>query len=324
MERTLTSRVAVITGASSGIGRAAAIEFARRGAFTVLAARRVDALEATARACRDAGSDALVVATDVTRESDVKHLAEAALHARGKIDVWVNNAGVTCFGRLEATPFEPHQRVLQTNVHGAMFGARAVVPIFQRQGRGVLINVGSVLSKVGQPFVPSYVVSKFALRGLSEALRTELANYPRIHVCTLMPYAVDTPHFQAGANFVGREAHPMPPVQAPEKVAVALVDLATNPQRDRYVPRTAELGLALHALFPRFVEQAIHDALSTWHFGLPQPMDASGNLWHPEPAGGEVHGRRRPRLRSTGLAGWFVRWLFASHGPKLAPRLGGP
>jgi NAD(P)-dependent dehydrogenase (short-subunit alcohol dehydrogenase family) len=160
----------------------------------VLAARRADGLEATAHACRQAGTNALVVPTDVTGEADVVHLTQAASRVEGRIDVWVNNAGVTCFGSLDSTPFEPHQRVLETNVHGAMFGPREVVPIFKRQGHGVLINVGSVLSKVGQPYVPSYVISKFALRGLSEALRTELANYPQIHVCTLMPYAVDTPH----------------------------------------------------------------------------------------------------------------------------------
>jgi short-subunit dehydrogenase len=262
-----------------------------------------------------------VVRTDVTIEAEVIHLAEVALKAGGRIDVWVNNAGVTCFGSLDATPFEPHQRVLETNVHGAMFGARAVVPIFRRQGHGVLINVGSVLSKVGQPYVPSYVISKFALRGLSEVLRTELANYPDIHVCTLMPYAVDTPHFQAGANFVGREAHAMSPVQSPEKVAAALVDLAARPRRERYVPRTAQLGLALHAFFPRLVERAIHDALSNWHFGSRQPSDASGNLWQPETARGEVHGRRLPRLSSAGLAGWFLRWLFVPQ--KRAARLEG-
>src|SRR5690606_17479042 len=144
-------------------------------------------------------------------EDAVDALVERTLAAFERIDVWVNNAGVTLFAPLEGAPFEQHRRVIETNLFGPMYAARAVVPIFRRQGRGVMINVGSILGKVGQPFVPSYVISKFALRGLTEALRAELADAPDIHVCSLLPYAMDTPHFESGANRVGRAAHPMPP-----------------------------------------------------------------------------------------------------------------
>src|SRR5690606_37667297 len=119
------------------------------------------------------------------READVQALAALALEQTGVIDVWVNNAGVTLFGSIEGGPLDEHREVLETNVFGAIHGARAVLPIFRRQRRGVLINVGSILSKIGQPFVPSYVVSKFALRGLTEALRAELADEYDIHVCSL-------------------------------------------------------------------------------------------------------------------------------------------
>src|SRR5690606_38778192 len=101
------------------------------------------------------------------------------------------------FALLEEASFEEHRRVIETNLFGAMLAARAVLPVFRAQGSGVMVNVGSVLSQVGQPFVPSYTISKFGLRGLSEVLRVELADEPAIQVCTLLPYAVDTPHFQS-------------------------------------------------------------------------------------------------------------------------------
>lgn len=298
----------VITGASSGIGRAAALELARRGARLIVAARRIDAIEDTAQRCRELGAEALAVVSDVTVEKDVAHLASRALEVNGAIDVWVNNAGVTAFGSLEGTPLEEHRRVVETNLWGAVYGARAALPVFRRQGRGTLINVGSILSKVGQPFVPSYVISKFALRGLSEALRAEVANQPNIHICTLLPYAVDTPHFQAGANFVGREAHAMPPAQSPEVVARALVDLIDRPRRELHVPRSAQLGLALHALFPRAVERVIHDALSRWHFGAPQQL-GSGNLWEGKLEPPTIHGERPPQLSFQAL----IAWLFGHY-----------
>lgn len=304
----LAGKVVVITGASSGLGRAAAIEFARRGCRTVLGARREDALEETARSCREAGSDALVVETDVTREDDVRRLAEKALTLTGRIDAWVNNAGVTAFGPLEEGSFDVHRRVIETNVFGSMYGARAVLPVFKQQGEGVLVNVSSTLGKVGQPFVPSYVVSKFAVRGLSETLRTALADDPHIHVCTLLPYAFDSPHFESGANRTGYDAHPMPPQQSPEKVARVLVSLVERPRREVHVPSYARFGVALHSLLPETVERAILHIVREWHFGFALEGPKDGNLFAP-PSGAEAkatHGTRRARTSLAGMLAWTV------------------
>lgn len=306
MQTDLKGRVVVVTGASSGLGRATALELARKQARVVVAARSSENLADTARLCREAGAEVTAVQADVTSEADVARLVDTALALTGSIDVWINNAGVTAFGTLESIPIADHRRVLETNLWGAVHCARAVVPIFRRQGHGVMINVGSILSKVGQPFVPSYVISKFALRGLSEALRAELADQPHIRICTIFPYAIDTPHFQVGANLVGREPHAMPPVQSPEHVARQLVGLAERPRRELHVPRVAALGLGLHALFPRLVESVIHDSLSRWHFRAPQELDAQGNLWSPSPEPANAHGRRRPQLGLPALLGWLL------------------
>lgn len=304
--RTLREKVVVVTGASSGIGRAAAVRFGREGARVVLAARRRSELEDTARLCRDAGGTVLVIPTDVTREADVQNLVRETLAVFGRIDVWVNNAGVTLFALLSEAPFEEHRRVIETNVFGPMFGARAVVPLFKQQGHGVMINVGSVLSKVGQPFVPSYVISKFALRGLTEALRAEVAEHPDIHICGFYPYAVDTPHFQEGGNVRGKKARAMPPTQSPEKVARAIVDLAARPRRERHVPRVAVFGLALHWLFPRTTERLLLRSLARWHFDeRPQPR-TEGNLRTPIEHDGAVHGRRPARLSTPAFIAWVL------------------
>jgi NAD(P)-dependent dehydrogenase (short-subunit alcohol dehydrogenase family) len=305
----LKGKVVVITGASSGLGREAAIQFAARGCTVVLAARRQADLEETARLCQAAGGIAQVVATDVTREEEVKSLAAAALERWGHIDVWVNNAGVTFFAPLDEGPFEEHRRVIETNLYGSMFGARAVVPIFRKQKRGILINVGSILSKTGQPFVPSYVISKFAQRGMSEALRAELADERDIHVCTVMPYAIDTPHFQAGANEVGRDARAMPPVQSPEKVAKAIVELAEHPRRERHVPRFAVLGFALRWLMPRTTERLLLHALRRFHFGDAREVSTDGNLYRPADETGKVHGERGPIVSTPRFAVWVAAEL---------------
>lgn len=302
----LFRKVVVLTGASSGLGRAAALELARRGARLVITGRNPETLEDTARRCRALGAEVVVVAADVTSEADVGAVVERALDLGGGIDVWVNNAGVTVFGALESTPMTDLRRVVETNLWGAVFGARAVLPVFRQQGHGVLINVGSILSKVGQPLVPAYVISKFAVRGLSEALRAELANQPHIQVCTLLPYAIDTPHFQEGANMVGLKAYAMPPVQSPEKVARALADLAERPRRELHVPRMAVLGLALHTLFPQTIERVIFDVVQRWHVGGSQRVDAAGNLWQPSSKQLGAHGDRPPQIGMVGLVGWLM------------------
>jgi NAD(P)-dependent dehydrogenase (short-subunit alcohol dehydrogenase family) len=317
----LRGKVVVITGASSGIGRRAATLCAERGALPVLAARRADALEEVAAECRRCGAQALIVPTDVTSEDQAAALAQAALDAYGRIDVWVNNAGVTLFALLEQAPFAEHRRVIETNLFGSMLCARALIPIFRRQRRGILINVGSILSKVGQPFVPSYVISKFGLHGLTEVLRTEFADEPAIHVCALYPYAVDTQHFQAGANWLGRQARAMPPVQSTEAVARALVELAEHPTRQRHVPRIAVLGLALHRLMPTTVERLLLHALRRWHFdGMAQEV-TEGNLHEPDREPPAVRGDRPPQANGLSFAVWTLAELLRIQARTIAARI---
>jgi short-subunit dehydrogenase len=304
-QRRLQDEVVVITGASSGIGRSAAMQFAAEGARVVLAARRADALEEAAAACRALGGTASVVVTDVTREDDLQRLVDLTLKRWTRIDVWINGAGTTFFAPLDEGDFAAHRRVLDVNLLGPMYAARLLVPVFRRQRAGTLINIGSVLSKIGQPFVPSYVVSKFGLEGLSEALRVDFADTPAVHVCTVLPYATDSAHFEEGANATGRRAHPMPPVQHPEQVAAAIVDLAVGPRRERYVPRYAAIGVAIHRLFPRTTARLVKHALTAFHLVAQEPP-SDGTIYAPAANRGTVRGVRQPVISSGALAVWIL------------------
>lgn len=306
-------RVVVITGGSSGLGREAAVQFARAGDFVVVAGRRRPDLDETARLCRDAGGGGLAVVADVTRPEDIERLVERVLQDQGRIDVWVNNAGVTLFATLERASLEEHRAVIETNLLGSIAAARAVLPVFERQGRGTMINVGSVLSWVAQPFVPTYVMSKFGLRGMTEALQAQFADQAHIHVCGIYPFSIDTPHFQTGGSDMPYRARAIPPVQSPEKVARAIVALAERPRRQVFVPEWISLGLLAHRVFPRTTQRALLHGLRRWHFDERHAPRTQGSLFAAkEVGGGRVHGRRRPRLGPTHFDAWVARDLVKS------------
>ncbi|MER6615742.1 SDR family oxidoreductase [Streptomyces xantholiticus] len=297
--------VVVITGASSGIGRATAVAFARKGCRVVLAARRSEALEAVRRECeRHRGAEALVVPTDVTDAKAVHDLARGAVQRFGRIDVWVNAAAVTVFGSFEEVPLEDFRKVMDVNVMGYVHGARAALRVMREQDRGTLINVSSIAGVVSQPYTHAYGMSKYAVRALSASLRQELQldKAKHLHVCTVLPATIDTPLFEHAANYTGRKPLAMPPVYSPERVARAIVDLVRMPRREVVVGPMGRSMVLESRIMPGLVERMMARQVDKTHLSRKEPAPAGhGNLHVPAPGEGAAHGgwggRRRTAMR---------------------------
>lgn len=302
---TSTPRVVVITGASSGIARAAALAFAGRGDRVVLAARDGHALDEVAGECRRNGGDALAVPTDVADEKAVAELARRAHDAYGHIDVWLNAAAVIAYGEVEEIPADVYRRVLETNLIGQINGARAVLPYFRERGTGVLINLASVWGSVTSPYVSAYVVSKFGVRAFSEclheALRLERATRD-IRVCTILPQSVDTPIFRHAANYTGREVRPVPPVADPQRVVRAILRSVDHPRRQRTVGGWGRLLEAGHAVAPGLFGLLVPTAMNLTALGHRPAERTSGNVYEPMPAWNKVEGHWRNWPLRVGVA----------------------
>jgi NAD(P)-dependent dehydrogenase (short-subunit alcohol dehydrogenase family) len=320
--RRLSDSVVVVTGASSGIGRATALGFIREGAAVVVAGRRLEALEELARECQEAGGRAAAYALDVAGGEAVQDLARYAVERFGRVDVWVNNAGVSSFGRFEQVPPDIFRRVIDTNLFGYVNGARAVLPYFREQGEGVLINVVSVAGLIGQPWTTPYVTSKWAVRGFSESLRMELAlDLPHdIHVCTVLPASIDTPLFQHAANFSGRAPKPLGPVFDADMVAEKIIALAKRPKREVFAGPAGPPLRWQRILAPGITERVFASQVNADHFrDRPAPQTA-GNLFEPLWGMEQVSGgwkqpsENRPLLYALpavstavfGVLGWLV------------------
>jgi short-subunit dehydrogenase len=249
------AQAVVITGASSGIGRACAHHFALQGARLVLAARSAATLESVAAECRDRGArSAVVVPTDVRDRNQVARLIGDAVDAHADIDVLVYSAGVMAYGRVEDVPADVFDGVAATALNGTANVARAVLPVFRRQSRGTMIVITSLLASVPVTEMGAYISGKWGQLGLARILQLETRDEPDIHVCTVAPGAVDTPIYRLAANYSGRLGRPPPPVATADRLARAVVRCADRPRRHTSVGGSNRFVLAGFRLAPRLYD----------------------------------------------------------------------
>ncbi len=281
--RKLKESVAVITGASSGIGRATALDFASRGASVVLASRRAEALADLVTEIERQGGRALAVPTDGNDQQAVVALANRAVEAFGRIDIWVNHAGVILFGRFADTPAEDFRKVIETNFFGQVHGARAVLPIFRGQTYGTLINVASVDARVPQVDASAYTASKHAIRSFGMNLRQELLldGDKDIHVVTILPMPIDTPIFQHGGNYTGKRIKAPRPVYPAEEVVEAMIQAVRNPKPEIYAGGAGRLANLSMKLMPRSTERTMTIIEQEQEIPDTSTPSTSGNLFIP-------------------------------------------
>lgn len=290
-DTTLLNQTVVITGASSGIGKATAIAFACEGANLVLAARGLQGLEETATACRKRGALVKIVATDMSDATQVQQLVKEALSINGHIKCWINNAGVLSFGKFEETPVEVIGQVIKTNLLGYVYGARAVLPVFKQQGSGVLINNISIGGWMPAPFGTAYTASKYGIRGLVEGLQAEVSNYPGIHICALYPGFQRSAGIGHAANYSGIRLSTPPPAFDPRRLADAMVKLAKHPVAASYPDWFGFLFKKLYQVCPAAIRTLSSFAMRGAMKWANKTVNNSGTVLHPSKGYNSIYGK---------------------------------
>lgn len=298
--RPLAEQVIVITGASSGIGLATAVAAAAEGARLVLAARSRQTLEQIAARLRAEGAAVEPVEADVGDRAQVERIAAVALERFGRIDTWINDAGVSIYGRVHEVSDADARRLFDTNFWGVVYGSLVALPHLAREG-GALINVGSELSDATAPLQVLYSASKHAVKSFTDGLRMELAaDGAQVSITLVQPTAVDTPYPEHAGNYLAAEPKLPTPMIDPDRVASAILKAATTPTRDVKVGAMAHMNSALARWLPR-----VADNMARLQIGRQQraeaPRSREGNLYRPSESG-RIRGRGNDNAADTAAA----------------------
>jgi short-subunit dehydrogenase len=310
-KKPLHQKVIVICGASSGIGRATAHEFAKKGCSLVLAARREYLLQEVAAECIGLGAvEIRIVKADVKQVEDMQQVVKTALGINGTIDVWINNAGIGAVGKYNEIPMHIHEQVVQTSLMGHMNGTYAVLPVLKHQGYGTIINTISVGAWAPEPYAVAYTAAKYGLRGFSESLRCELRHFPEIKMCDVYPAYIDTPGFQHAANYVGKKLKPVPPVFPAEKVARTMVRLSKHPKDSAYVGFTARIFKKMNQKTPGLTRNSMSAIMENYFSRAKDAPVTEGHVLQPGPEGTGISGGwLKPQDKRLKLAGLFIAGL---------------
>ena len=294
--------VVVITGGTAGVGRATARRFASDGARVAVLARGRDGLAATVRDIEARGGIGLGIVCDVARPAQIHDAAERIERELGPIDVWINNAMTTVFGRIDQLSAKEYRRVTDVTYHGVVWGTMTALEHMRPRGRGVIVQVGSALSHRAIPLQAAYCGAKHAVRGFTDALRSELFDEGLDIAVTMVQLpALNTPQFRHCENKLARAPQPVPPIFQPELAAEAIHRAAHHPRREIFVGAPTIEAILGQQVIPGLLDHYLADrAIAGQQSGEP-PHQGATNLFEPVPGDQGAHGDFDDRARSHDL-----------------------
>lgn len=270
----------VITGASSGICREAALRFGEAGARVTVSARDREALGDVVEAIERRGGRAIAVPADVSHPDDLERLAETAAHAFGGIDTWINGAAVSAYATFEQLSLEDFRRVFEVDFFGQVYGCRAALPYLEEQGAGTLICIGSILSDRAVPLQSAYSAAKHALKAFTESLRVELAHAGSdVQLTLLKPASINTPLFDHALTMTGQRPKPPAPVYEPSLVAEALLHCAQHREREFTVGGAGKMITTLESAAGPLIDRAMKDSGFSQQLTGEAKQDGEHNLY---------------------------------------------
>jgi NAD(P)-dependent dehydrogenase (short-subunit alcohol dehydrogenase family) len=297
-------KTVLVTGASSGIGRATALRLARTGANLVLVARSADVLDTVRAQCEQLGGHAVVVVADVADADAVDAAFRAATARFGRVDGVVHSAAALAYGRFVDVPREVFDTAITTTLVGTANVARSALASFKAAGGGSLVVLGSLLGKISTPYMSSYVTAKWGVHGLVRTLQIEARSTPGIHVSLVWPGGVDTPVYLQAGTYLARHGRPPPPVDSPEKVARVVVRALWRPRRESPVGVANHLVVTGFRLAPGVFDRIVTPLMRAGGLSRGEVANSPGNVLAPQPGGEALHGRwGRHWLRPAALAG---------------------
>jgi short-subunit dehydrogenase len=286
----INEQVIVITGASSGIGLCTAQSAARRRAKVVLASRSEETLDHVVREIKSGGGQASWFPCDVSKQEDVDRVAQETIKLYGRFDTWVNNAGLSVYGKLDQIPIEDMRRLFEINFWGLVYGSLTALRHLRNHG-GAIINVGSEVSEAVVPLQGIYSASKHAVKGFNDALRVEVEEVDKlpVSITLIQPTATDTNFPQNARNHMEKEPRLPDPLDDPQDVADAILGAAVTPTRSKKVGAMSKINTFVSKFAP-----AVGDKMSAKQAQNQQyderPRDPDGTLDKPSETGGRVHG----------------------------------
>ena len=301
-----TSEVVVITGASAGVGRATARNFARHGARIALLARGTDGLEAAQREVQELGGTAIVIPVDVANPEQVEAAAARVEIDLGKIDIWINNAMASVFSPIKEMTPEEFRRVTEVTYLGYVYGTLAALKRMLPRDRGVIVQVGSALAYRGIPLQSAYCAAKHAVQGFCDSLRCELLHdNSGVRLTMVQLPALNTPQFGWVKSRLPRKAQPVPPIFQPEVAAEAIYFAAHNPRREFYVGAPSVAVISINKLAPGLLDYILaRTGYDSQQYDGAEDPNRPNNLWQPVPGDHGAHGAFHARARSWSPQLW--------------------